>query len=416
MNRLEWGYPKYFRAAESLEDYTSAEKEWVRREVARYYVLESEAEMCSDKVVVKETVEQNGEVSKEQKAGEKYMMEVRHTGCALEYASEEQKADRDFMMKAVMHKGYALEYASEELKTDKRVMTEAVMQEGDELEYTSEELKADKKFIMEVHKHKSCAFEYVSEKLEADKKLIAVADMRIGYEHEYVPEDMVYGAIRRKRRRGRLKADKRFIMEVHKHKCCAFECASEDQKADEEFMMEADMHKGYMLEDATEELKADKEQEDDSGVYTSTLSEYASEDLKVDGDFMEADMHKMLEYTSEEQEDDSGVYTSTLRRSLCRRRRPPSSTVVFVDVLQRSRRKTKKMFGGHRAGWLYTLICFAAVWWKVLHLELEADNGSVEETAKQYGGVQEHTSEELKADKVDMTENIMLRGRPREPD
>ena len=35
-----------------------------------------------------------------------------HKGDELEYASEELKADKKFMMEAVMRKGYALEYAS----------------------------------------------------------------------------------------------------------------------------------------------------------------------------------------------------------------------------------------------------------------------------------------------------------------
>ena len=38
------------------------------------------------------------------------------------------------------------------------------------------------------------------------------------------------------------------------------------------------------------------------------------------------------------------------------------------------------------------------------------------ELAKPYSGVQEYASEELKADGGSMTEDVSLRGRPREPD
>ena len=145
--------------------------------------------------------------------------------------------------------------------------------------------------------------------------------------------------------------------------------------------------------------------------------EYASEDLKVNEEVkMEADMRKMLEYASEELEADRGVYMSILRRSWCRRRRQTSSDVVFVDMLQRSRRKTKKMFGGHRAGWLYTSMCLTAVLLRVLHFELKADRGVVLEITKPHGDVQEYASEELQADRGTMTEDVNMRGRPREPD
>ena len=165
-----------------------------------------------------------------------------------------------------------------------------------------------------------------------------------------------------------LKADKKFIVEVDKHKGYAFEYASEELKADEKFMMEAVMHNGYTLEYASEELKADR-----------------------------------------------GVYTSILRRSWCRRRRPSSGSVVSVDM-RRYRGKTKKLSGEHRAVWPYILVFLAAVWWRAPHFELEADTTSVEETTKPNGGMQECTSEELEAEEGAMTEDVNLKGRPREPD
>ena len=44
------------------------------------------------------------------------MQAVAQDGHALQYASEELKADREFMFQAVVNDGNALEYASKKLK------------------------------------------------------------------------------------------------------------------------------------------------------------------------------------------------------------------------------------------------------------------------------------------------------------
>jgi hypothetical protein len=47
---------------------------------------------------------------------------VKQDGYALEYASEELRNDRDFMLAAVKQYGYALAYASEELRKDPEIV------------------------------------------------------------------------------------------------------------------------------------------------------------------------------------------------------------------------------------------------------------------------------------------------------
>ena len=220
-----------------------------------------------------------------------------------------------------------------------------------------------------------------------------------------------------------LKADRESIMEADVRQACAFECASEelkaeytseDLKADEN--MEAAMHMGNMFEYTSEELKASEKSVVEAGIHNGVELEYASEELKADKKLMEVDMHigNVFEYASDELEADSGVYTSALRRSWCRRRRPSSSSIVSVDMLQ-YRRKTTKFSGEHRAVWLDILVFLAAVWWRAPHFELEADTTLVEETTKPNGGMQECLSEELKDEEL-MTEDVNLKGRPREPD
>ena len=55
---------------------------------------------------------------------------VKNDGYALDYASEELKADRQIVLEVVKNKGDALEYASEELKSDKEIVLAAVKNEG----------------------------------------------------------------------------------------------------------------------------------------------------------------------------------------------------------------------------------------------------------------------------------------------
>ena len=63
------------------------------------------------------------------------MKAVKQDGRSFEYASEELRGDREFVMKAVKQTGWALEYASEELRGDREVVLEAVRQNGYALEY-----------------------------------------------------------------------------------------------------------------------------------------------------------------------------------------------------------------------------------------------------------------------------------------
>ena len=54
------------------------------------------------------------------------MVAVAQYGCALEYASEVLKNDKEVVMAAVAEVGRALEYASDELKNDKDVKKAAM--------------------------------------------------------------------------------------------------------------------------------------------------------------------------------------------------------------------------------------------------------------------------------------------------
>jgi len=57
---------------------------------------------------------------------------VKQNGEALQYASEELRADREFMLAAVQQRGWALKYASQALRADREVVLAAVQQRGGE--------------------------------------------------------------------------------------------------------------------------------------------------------------------------------------------------------------------------------------------------------------------------------------------
>lgn len=78
---------------------------------------------------------------------------------ALQYASQELRADKEIVMNAVAKNGYALAFASSSLKNDKEVVRAAVAQNGAALQYASTTLKSDKDIVASMsHKGKRYYF------------------------------------------------------------------------------------------------------------------------------------------------------------------------------------------------------------------------------------------------------------------
>eukprot|EP00971_Amphidinium_carterae_P290915 5776991-Amphidinium_carterae.1 len=78
---------------------------------------------------------------------------VYETCNALEFAAEECKRDREIVLAAVQKNGWALQYAAEECKADRQIVLEAVEQNPDALRYASDELLLDSTFASEAKKH-----------------------------------------------------------------------------------------------------------------------------------------------------------------------------------------------------------------------------------------------------------------------
>ena len=76
---------------------------------------------------------------------------VEQNGYALLYASEELRADREFVLAAVRKDGHALLYASAELHADadREIVLAAVRQNGLALRYASRKLRNDEEVVSE---------------------------------------------------------------------------------------------------------------------------------------------------------------------------------------------------------------------------------------------------------------------------
>ncbi len=93
----------------------------------------------------------------------------------LKEASDDIKADRQFILKAIQKSSFALEHASDKLKADKEVVLAAVQKNGYALEYALDELKADKEFVLAAVQTDGWALHCASKNLRSDKEVVIVA-------------------------------------------------------------------------------------------------------------------------------------------------------------------------------------------------------------------------------------------------
>merc|ERR1712139_499250 len=105
---------------------------------------------------------------------------VKLRGEVLCWAAPELQADREIVLAAVEKDGKALQYAAEELQNDRAVVMQAIQKDGGEvLEFASQELRGDKDFLMAVEhvalEYPFSALEYASAELQADKELVLAA-------------------------------------------------------------------------------------------------------------------------------------------------------------------------------------------------------------------------------------------------
>jgi len=96
------------------------------------------------------------------------MVAVTQAGYALQWASDELRADREVVMVAMTQAGYALQWASDELRADREVVMAAVAQNGAALLFASAELRADREVVMAAVAQNGDALRLASAKLRTD--------------------------------------------------------------------------------------------------------------------------------------------------------------------------------------------------------------------------------------------------------
>ena len=111
-------------------------------------------------------------------------------GYALEFVSEDLKADKEVVLEAVREEGSAFQFALDDLRKDKEFVLEAVRQNGRALEFASEDLRVDKGFVLEAVKQTGWALRYASEDLREDKKVVLAAVFQHGLALRYALGDL----------------------------------------------------------------------------------------------------------------------------------------------------------------------------------------------------------------------------------
>ena len=104
---------------------------------------------------------------------------VKHdeTGMALQFASEELRVDKDFVMSAIEHAWQALQWASAALRDDPEVVRHS-FQDGEpsyNLGWASERLRADRDFMADAVGVCGNYLFYASDELKDDAELVMQA-------------------------------------------------------------------------------------------------------------------------------------------------------------------------------------------------------------------------------------------------
>ena len=156
------------------------------------------------------------------------MLAVEKNGCALEYASDALRADREVVMAAVSYYGWALEYASEELRKDRDIVMAAAEKDACALMFASLALRADPEVVMAAVSKHGEALQYASEALRADREVVmAAVQSKPGY------------LVVLKYASAELRNDREVVLAAVKNQGKALSWASEALRADKSVVLEA---------------------------------------------------------------------------------------------------------------------------------------------------------------------------------
>ena len=104
-----------------------------------------------------------------------WLLRVAQNGQALEFASDEIKADREVVATAVAAHGHALRCAAAELRADRDVVGAAVARNGGALQYASAAVRGDHTVVLAAVRQDGEALAYASAALRDDREVVQAA-------------------------------------------------------------------------------------------------------------------------------------------------------------------------------------------------------------------------------------------------
>ena len=203
---------------------------------------------------------------------------VKKHGAALQFASDELKSDKEIVKAALKNNLSAILYMPKESWNDKEIVFQAIRMKGfisSFFKFVSKELRSDKEFVLSIVGAKQFLLQYVSEELKNDKDVVLAAVKEYGLALQYASE--------------RLRGDKDVVLAAIQQDANAIRYALNDIKDDKDVVIKAiqQSKQFYSVDYLSDKLKLDKDVELAAVYkYLDNLKNVPKELLK-DNDFIE---------------------------------------------------------------------------------------------------------------------------------
>lgn len=236
---------------------------------------------------------------------------------ALEYATEELKSDKAFVLEAVKTYGEAIRHAAAVLRGDREVVLAAICQNRLALRHASEELRADVGLVVEAMRNRGAGhnLECAAEELGAPLEVVREASQELhpdGWKKKVLRDWQKLGVAPLATR-----SDKELVIEVVRDSWGMALChASETLRGDRDVVLEAVRLRGETLRFASDDVKGNREVVGEAVRESWHAFQYASEALRGDPDIaLEAMTQSMevLEYATQALRGDNAFMLRVVR-------------------------------------------------------------------------------------------------------
>ena len=185
---------------------------------------------------------------------------------ALEYASENLKKNKDFVIEAVKCNCFAIRYVPECFKFDFDVNYAAALRNSQVLAYIPKELLGNKEFMIELIKHNGFVIKRAPKELLYDEDFLLTAIMCYSGAIEYIPKELL--------------GNKEFMTELARQNGFVIKRAPKELLYDEDFLLTAIRRHPAAIEYIPDELKTNKDFICRALKISSCTLKYLSSDIK----------------------------------------------------------------------------------------------------------------------------------------